>query len=75
MRNTKFNHSFPPEIRVCVEITHAYIIHSAVNESQVYRMITYLGAACKNNQNPTMFLVTAHMLLTYFRSPGEEEDV
>lgn len=68
LRNTKFNHNFPPEIGVCVVITHAYIIHSVgsvVNENQVYRMITNLVTGCKNNQNPTKLSVAADVLLTF----------
>lgn len=75
LRNTKFNHNFPPEIGVCVVITHAYIIHSVgsvVNENQVYRMITNLVTGCKNNQNPTKLSVAADVLLTYFHSQGRK---
>jgi hypothetical protein len=43
LRKTNINSNFLPEIRVCLHITPAYMIHSigsAVNESQAYRMIT-----------------------------------
>lgn len=45
LRKTNINFNFVPEIRVCVEIADAYIIHlvgSAVNENQVYRIIANL---------------------------------
>jgi hypothetical protein len=43
LRKTNINLNFLPEIRVCVEITHAYTSHSigsAVNGNQPYRIIT-----------------------------------